>query len=549
MVSRRLIVLLTCLFAPWAWSAIQTSVEPRLLDEMDTLRLTLRSTGQSRADTLDLSPLDEDFEVLGTNTQSQYRSVNGRIDSWVEHQIDLRPRRTGELLVPAISIGGEQSEAIRIVVRPMDPGVRRAIDRMVFFETELSSNPVYVQGETVFTRRLYYSSGVQIYSDLPGAPEVPDAVVIPVGETRSSSTLVGGQRYGIVEQQFAIFPERSGAVVIPETSITSSVRMQTGGRYRRSGIRVSTEPIELEVLPIPPAYPQHEPWLPATDVQLSEAWSPSTTEITVGDPVERRFTLVATGNIGSAIPPIDAKFPEGRLKSYPQSPEILDDTRGSSVVGTRQEVYSLIAVAGGEVAFPPVEVTWWDTGTERVRKSRLDGRMVRIAGGRPALPQKPLAEDPVSDGSGVGAEPAAAAGSDLEPGLGLNPLHAAAILFAFLLLAGFWALSGRFRSSAPDAGPTSRQAWASLRRSCQNQEPQVLRAALLQYLAARFGASGLEQLLAHPQGREVWQQLNESLFSPQPGPRVTGQDVIKAAALTRGRRKPSGPEALPELYA
>jgi hypothetical protein len=548
-VSRRLVFLLACLCAPCSGAAIQTSVEPRLIDEMDTIRLTLRSGGQSRADGLDLSPLDEDFEVLGTNTQSQYRSVNGRIDSWVEHQIDLRPRRTGELLVPSIAIAGEQSEAIRIVVRPMDPGVRRAIDRMVFFETELSRNPVYVQAETVFTRRLYYSSGVQIYSDLPGAPEVPDAVVVPIGETRSSSTLLGGQRYGIVEQQFAIFPERSGTLVIPETSITSSVRMQTGGRYRRSGIRVSTEAIQLEVLPIPAAYPQHEPWLPATDVQVTDAWSPSAAEIAVGDPVERRFTLIVTGNTGSAIPPIDATFPEVRLKSYPQSPVIQDDTRGSSVVGTRQEVYALIAVAGGEVAFPAVEVTWWDTATERVRTSRLDDRTVRIAGAWPSLPREPLTDGGGTDTSAAEAEQAPAAGSELERGFELNPLHVAGVLVACLLLTGLWALANRVRPGRAEAGPTPRQAWASLRRSCTSQQPEVLRAALLRYLQARFGPSGLDHLLAHPQGREVWQRLNESLYSPEPGARLTGEDVINAAALTRRRRKPSAADPLPELYA
>lgn len=543
------IFLVACLFAPGTWADIQTSVEPRLLDEMDTVRLTLRSTGQSRTDGLDLSPLDADFEVLGTNTQSQYRSVNGRIDSWVEHQIDLRPRRTGELMVPSITVGGDQSEAIRIVVRPMDPSVRRAIDRMVFFETELSQNPVYVQGETILTRRLYYSSGVQIYSDLPSAPEVPDAVVIPIGETRSSSTLLDGQRYGVIEQRFAIFPERSGQVNIPETSITSSVRMRTGGRYRRSGIRVSTEAIQLEVLPIPPGYPKDEPWLPASDVRLSEVWSPGTAEIFVGDPVERRFTVVATGNVGSAIPPIDVPLPEGRFRAYPQSPEIQDDTRGSSVVGSREEVYSLIAVAGGEVAFPSVEVTWWDTRADRVRTSRLEGRRVRIAGGVPAPSQEPSAEESVLEPSSVEPDPTAESGSAVRSVLGLSPLHAAGVLIVCLLMAGLWALSRRMPAGPRDASPTPRQAWSSLRRSCKHQNPADMRAALLNLLEVQFGPAGLDRLLEHQEGRKVWQRLNEALFSPEPGKAVASEDVINAAALTLRSPKRAQPDPLPELYA
>jgi hypothetical protein len=88
-----------------------------------------------------------------------------------------------------------------------------------------------------------------------------------------------------------------------------------------------------------------------------------------------------------------------------------------------------------------------------------------------------------------------------------------------------------------------------LRRGCSSQQPEVLRAALLRYLQARFGPTGLDHLLAHPEGREVWQKLNESLYSPEPGARLTGDDVINAAALTRRQRKPSAAEPLPELYA
>jgi hypothetical protein len=228
-----LVLALSLLTASAAWSALRTFLEPRLIDEMDTVRLTIRADGTAQSEAPDLTPLMDDFEVLGNQTSSRISSVNGRTIASVEYQISLRPRRTGELLVPSLKIGDEFSEEIRLAVRPLDPALKETIENMVFFEAELSRNPVYVQAQTILTRRLFYSQGVQIYSDLPGVPEVDSAVVIPLGETQSRSVIRGGQRYGVIEQKFALFPEQSGRLIIPSISVTSSVRLQTAGRTRR----------------------------------------------------------------------------------------------------------------------------------------------------------------------------------------------------------------------------------------------------------------------------------------------------------------------------
>ena len=219
---------------------MQARVDPPVVDEMETVRLTLRVDGSNQSEGLDLGALESDFEVLGTNTSSQFQSINGQVQSWVEYQVSLRPKRAGTLEIPALSIAGQTSAPLSVRVRPLAPEVRQTIDRMVFFEVEVSPNPVYVQAQALMTRRLYYASGVQIYSDLPGVPDIPNAVVIPVGETRSTTEVRPEGRYGVLEQRYAIFPEQSGSLVIPEISVTSSVRLTSSGRTRRSGIRVST---------------------------------------------------------------------------------------------------------------------------------------------------------------------------------------------------------------------------------------------------------------------------------------------------------------------
>ena len=345
---------------------IRATITPRIVDEMETARLTLRVSDTAETEKLDLTSLHTDFEVLGTQTSSQYHSKNGRVESFVEYQINLRPTRTGEITVPPIDIAGESSKPLTLTVRSLDPGVKQAIDRMVFFETDVSPNPVYVQAQTVLTRRLFYSNGVQIYADLPGTPDVTDAVIVPLGDTRSLNLLRDGRRYSVIEQRFAIFPERSGTLIIPEIAITSSVRVQSGDRIRRSGVRIAAEALTVEVMPIPSSYPTDQPWLPATGIRLNDTWTPSAPSYEIGDPVNRKIMVLATDNVGSAIPPLGVTLPASNFRLYPETPVLNDDSSGDIVIGARLENYAIIPTHPGQVYIPPIELTWWDTNNERV---------------------------------------------------------------------------------------------------------------------------------------------------------------------------------------
>ncbi len=367
-------------------AALRTYVEPRLVDEMETIRLTIRKEGSNQSEPPDLAVLNQDFEVLGSQTSSRISSINGRTMASVEYQISLRPRRTGELTIPSLTIGGEQSEAIVVRVRPLDPVILETINRMVFFETELSSNPVYVQAETVLTRRLFYSQGVQIYSDLPGTPQIDNAVVIPLGETQSRSVLREGHRYGVIEQRFALFPEQSGSLTIPAISVTSSVRLQSQGRSRRSGIRVSTDEIELTVKPIPASYPARAAWLPAREVSIGQRWTPRLPAVDVGDPLTFEISVRAEGNRGSAIPPTPLPIPDDQFKIYPEAPEMDESADSGTVIGSRREKFALIPTRPGPVSVPDLAVVWWDTEADRLRETKVSVSALRITGQAAAQP-------------------------------------------------------------------------------------------------------------------------------------------------------------------
>lgn len=566
---------------------LRARVEPQEIDELGNARLTIRATGSNQTQALELSALEKDFDVLGTQSASQYRAVNGQVEAWVEYQVSLRPRRSGTLTIPPVSVGSESTRPLQLRVRPVDARVRDAIDRMVYFETELSANPVYVQAETVLTRRLYYSSGAQIYSDLPGLPEVANAVVTALGDTRSSTTFLDGQRYGVIEQRFAILPEQSGTLIIPSIAVTSSVRMESNGRMRRSGVRVSTEELKLEVLPVPGEYPADQPWLPATAVTVTDRWNPESARVAVGEPLSRDIEVRVAGNLASAIPVLESALADAALREYPEPPYLQDDASGASVVGLRRQSYALVATQPGAVQIPSISITWWDVARGVVRKTETPGRLVTLVGTPDSDPGSATERQQGSEDAraqGVVEDPSAATATSevaTEADRPRRPAWALAALFAGLAIIGFagWFLTarhsrkpaGRWRPdrqghhSAPPSEaraalgngkrPTSmRERRRALRSACRSNDASAMHRELLAYLCCRFelpAARATARFRDAGHGA-VLDALNARLYgrsSPGDANDRLGSDLLAAVEALDVEARRAADDPLPELYS
>ena len=543
--------LLCLLPSATARAAIQARIDPPAVEEMQSARLTLRVDGSSDAERLDLSPLQRDFEVLGTSSSSMLQSVNGQTQRWVEYRIELRPKRTGQLEVPALAMHGQSSQPLPLTVRPLASGVRDAIDRMLFFTLEVSPNPVRVQAQAVLTRRLHYSSGVQFHSDFPGVPEIPDAVVLPLGEPVSGHATPDGQSYGVLEQRYAIFPERSGALRIPEVSVASSVQFQSKGRLRRTGIRVSAPETLLEVLPIPASYPPDQPWLPAREVTIEDLWEPGDGALNLGEAVRRTVRVRAVGNTGSSIPPLPAALPEASFKQYPEPVALNDASTASQVIGSREQAYSVISVRPGTALLPELRLTWWDALAQQVRVASVPAREVRIAGELP------------TDAT-LGANAPAPASRSESPAVAApsgEPAAAYPIWLAALAAVGFvgWLATyllmrrkGRARP-APSSAPGQGDSWKALAAACRQGDPKAMREAWIAHLGLcwQTGPSQtLDELRRREEGSDLLQRLNRALYAPDSAaPAPAGAELLEATrALLKRSRRP-GPSPLPALHA
>ncbi len=472
------------MFSAQSYAAVSAQLSAQNIDELETVRLTIKINETRQTETLDLSALETDFHVLSTNTVSQSRFLNGRGVSWVDYQITLQPKRTGTLKIPSITVGNEPTPTLELKVRPLSATTRQTIDELVFFENEVSAEEIYVQSQLILTRRLLYSQGVQLYSDLPGAPEISDAVVLTLGETRSDTTTRNGKTYGLVEQRYAIYPEVSGMFEVPGINITASVRLIENGRVSRKGVRVGTQTEAITVLPVPDSYPADAPWLPATNVELMDVVSPDRPDHEVGDTLKHELLIYIHGNIGSMAPPLPLALDENQFRVYPAAPTIEDDTRGDTVKGSRLQTNSIVPLQPGPLTLPPTEIIWWDTASKQVRISTTPDRTLNVSG--TAVVEQ---QDTLEPGDNTNQEPELDNNetNPLAQPTGLTWIAVAliAVAAAFVVII-VWFFYRRRRHVGTNTARTASQCYRAFNEAIAAQDATTAIAELKQYLSCHY---------------------------------------------------------------
>jgi hypothetical protein len=118
--------------------------------------------------------------------------------------------------------------------------------------------------------------------------------------------------------------------------------------------------------------------MPSSEVQLAEQWSTDLNNLMVGEPVTRAIAISAAGLTGAQITPIQM-IESDDYKIYPDQPQLQEQAKGSTIVGTRTETLAMVPGRAGEITFPAITVKWWDTVNQRVQTASLAAKTVRVS--------------------------------------------------------------------------------------------------------------------------------------------------------------------------
>lgn len=112
-----LATLLWSLLPGLSWAEVRVHLQPGPLSLSQPFELTIESTGAS-AGPPDLTPLQQDFQILNRGLSTQTSVINGVRTQRTSLSLSLLPKRSGNLTLPALGIGGEYSQPQPIRVSP-----------------------------------------------------------------------------------------------------------------------------------------------------------------------------------------------------------------------------------------------------------------------------------------------------------------------------------------------------------------------------------------------------------------------------------------------
>jgi hypothetical protein len=553
-------LLLTMISLP-ALSAPFASIDRSVIAVDDSFTLTIRIDRAGTLNGPDLQALETDFHVLGNSQSSRHMIRNGQSESWTEWLITLMPKRKGELTIPSLTVDGERTQPLEISVQASIPH-SGDYPEPVYLESEVDQSTVYVQQQILFTLRIFQS--IQLDDMNISEPEFDNAAMEKLRQ-KSFQRRINNAPYRVHELRYAIFPQQTGELIIPELVFTASEAVARRSVFNLPGqgkpIRKMTKQHSISVIPAAAAY-TGQLWLPAKSLKLSANWNGDPNNIRVGDSITRTITLQADGLLDSQLPPFEFANISG-AKIYPDQGSTETTVTDGGVVASRVDSAAIIPTRSGVIELPEVSYSWWNTETQQQQQAMIPASRLTVL---PALQSNqssstPLAIDhsPVSTATDNKVTVATATHSTLWPAI------AALMAAGWMVTLYLWWRTRRklLQSTQPVAAttvsaPSEKQAYKQLAKACKQQQAKDIRLALIDWARCYWQTDTLHNLqdiqhcCDHAGLQQQLAELDRLLFSQQPAQQLEHADDLLAAVeqLRSHRETPEqAPSSLPGLYA
>ncbi len=578
LINRQRAAIVLCALALLAGLPAQAKVRAELdrpvIQQGDTVTLTVHSDDMN-APQPDFSELADVFDILSTGHSVMQQIINGAVSVDNSYSAVLRPRHTGEQVIPPIKVGQEYTRTLKLTVRKPDPNA--PADKDIFLETELEKPNVYVQEQDTLTVRLFFSR--KLLDGQLSEPAADDLIVQKLGADKNYQTTRQGRTFQVIERRYALFSEKSGTLEIGPLVLSGRVAEPQRDPYSffQNGrrVRVFSPPVTMTVKTIPPDF-RGKPWLPAKKVSFSEDWT-GLGEATVGEPLTRVVELTAVGLNDTQLPDLDfGSSPDMRIYAEPAESETWTD--GENVIAKKRWKLAIIPLRAGELTVPEVSLDWFNTQTRKKATAVLPGKKLTVkpgAAGNVAAPPPPpplpsaSTKAPASALQQLPAENPSATDQTQANGNTGNSnryWYWAALIFGVGWLITIIALITKGshpvkkpRTPPQASGPSIGQRKAELDRAINSGQASAVQKALINWWNARWpghkvtNTGQITNQLASPQAQALVIALEKAIYAPQAGipdlDAAAWQKALKQGAFKPRRDGQSGQDpTLPGLY-
>ncbi len=515
-----LIVLLGAAMPAAAGLTCRAEVDRTAVAAGQRLVLTLSVEGQTQQQPRHDPPRVEGVRVVPGGTSQRFSLDADGTRMAVTATYYLEVERADDFTIPAVvfTVGSErcQTAPIRITVSPSapqapppaatTPGAPAVAPTAAgpragrpgdpeYITMTVDADQVWLGQQIILTfryHRLRQGTGRPSYTP----PRTEGFWRIDLPPERNYRMTHAGAPYDVTEIRYALFPTRAGALTIESArlELASDPFDRFFGRRPRGPQVLATEPITIDVRDLPSPRPNDFSGIVAGSLALTARVSRDT--IPRGEPLSLAVEVAADAFLksfaGLTVPSQDG------LRVHPAGENLREDPSGQRFQATLRQELAVVPTREGEVALPPVTLTYFDTGAGAYRTVRARTSALIVT---PS--DLPVAGD---DPSGFRRTEIARLGHDLAfvhtasgslrrqaPPLLHRPLWWAAALVPWVLLGGYrWRLRRQEVAARDPLGQRQRQAWPRAQKilsglAANGGEAGELARTITGYVADRTG--------------------------------------------------------------
>lgn len=414
---RFICILFIALFCTNAYSATVTmSANKNTIAEGDVFLLTINySDVYSRDDIynaalggsntaikgVDFNVFNKDFDIVSKSFSSQDGYYNGALTTKKIWKIGLKPKRSGKITIQPIKIGEALSNYVDIEVKETTdvsyvPDTGGSSYAPYFkIEQSIDENNPYVQQQVTFLVKVFDNIGLRNGTINIKTDTYNDWFLIPLMDKPiTKKETINNREMNVYYFMYAGFPQKSGNISIPQfvfdgayikgnnfdfTNIDEDIAT-IGSLFNNligqtAPVKMQTKPQKIFVKSIPKDFTA-KTWLPLKDLKISASWSENAI-FKVGEAVNRKITINATGMHSSYFPQIDFKE-IGDVKQYPEKPVISEQISNGSIqtTGIINNVY--IPQKAGEIMLPPIVINWFNVTTNKNEQAIIPAEKITV---------------------------------------------------------------------------------------------------------------------------------------------------------------------------
>ncbi len=578
-------------FNVWA-DGLTARINSQHLAQGDSFQLTL-TTQAGVTSTPDLTPLQKDFQILGTSRSSQTRIINGKRSDTLSWILTLAPKRQGKLTIPAIHAGALSSHALEVNVTDVSQTPKAMGASGIKLSVDIKAEDYYLFQEIPIKVRIETSARLKSAQLIE--PQSSEFELSQLGEDKVSQMTRNGVPVNVIERSYTLSPQVSGTLTLPPFVLEGSVIDGSQSRdpfFSQFGIddsffdgfgmdsmfnrgkpfRVRSDAHQLKVQG--KASSKNNLWfLPAKAVELKSSWVDKDPVFKKEKPITRRISILALG----AKP---EQIPELKLDSNEDVKIYLDDSSAALMqtdqgnVASKELLVSVVPLKAGNLSLPEIRLNWFNTTKGETETAVIPATEINVIGSNASLTAAKDSTEQRNQASQTLSEPKAVAQSETTTQSEASASWQLYVMFS-AMLAAFLIWLWRTRqapsleevdSQAPETftqnskAVNKKQGTTGVESQAESTKPAEQLTLLIKQLKSANAEQSYELLSAwlrseqsmnqHPKLAAELKQLEQVLYAKQQSPAQWSNKTLLAVLTEIKAELEAQPthQVLPPLY-